>query len=73
MNKLYKSETQKMISGVCGGLAEYMDIDVTIIRLLWVGITLFSGVGMGIIVYIIASIVIPHDTDGADDADYTEL
>lgn len=73
MNKLYKSETQKMISGVCGGLAEYMDIDVTIIRLLWVGITLFTGVGMGIIVYIIASIVIPHDTDGADDADYTEL
>ena len=55
--KLYKSNTDKKLSGVCGGIAEYFDIDSTIVRLIWVFFTLF--VGCGIIAYIIAALVMP--------------
>ena len=55
--KLYKSNTDKKISGVCGGLAEYFNIDPTIIRLLWVGIALFYGTG--VLLYLICIFVIP--------------
>ncbi|EAA0405525.1 PspC domain-containing protein [Listeria monocytogenes] len=60
MKKLYKSSSQKMIAGVCGGLAEYFGIEVTIIRLLWAGAVLFFGTG--ILLYIIATIIIPKAT-----------
>lgn len=53
MKKLYKSSSQKMIAGVCGGLAEYFGIEVTIIRLLWAGAVLFFGTG--ILLYIIVA------------------
>jgi len=56
--KLYKSNSNKMISGVCGGIAEYINLDPTIVRLLWVAFC-FMG-GAGIIAYIIAAIVIPN-------------
>ena len=55
--KLYKSNTDKKLCGVCGGIAEYFDVDSTLIRLAWVLLTLF--VGCGIIAYIIAAIVMP--------------
>ena len=54
--KLYRSNN-KMICGVCAGLAEYINVDPTIIRLLWVVLSLTAG--FGIIAYIIAAIVIP--------------
>ena len=55
--RLYRSENEKMISGVCSGIAEYFDIDPTLIRLAWV---LFCALGgSGIIAYIIAAIIIP--------------
>lgn len=55
--RLYKSNDNKMISGVCGGIAEYFNIDPTLVRLGWV---LFSALGgSGIIAYIIAAIIIP--------------
>ncbi|HAM1635131.1 TPA: PspC domain-containing protein [Listeria monocytogenes] len=57
MKKLYKSSSQKMIAGVCGGLAEYFGIEVTIIRLLWAGAVLFFGTG--ILLYILAAIIMP--------------
>lgn len=60
MKKLYKSSSQKMIAGVCGGLAEYFGIEVTIIRLLWAGAVLFFGTG--ILLYIIGAIIIPKAT-----------
>ncbi|EAF5052344.1 PspC domain-containing protein [Listeria monocytogenes] len=60
MKKLYKSSSQRMIAGVCGGLAEYFGIEVTIIRLLWAGAVLFFGTG--ILLYIIAAIIIPKAT-----------
>ena len=56
--RLYKSNENKMIDGVCGGLAEYFDIDPTLVRLGWV---LFCALGgSGILAYIIAAIAIPR-------------
>jgi phage shock protein C len=56
--KLYRSQTDKMIAGVCGGIAEYFGIDSTLVRLGWVLFT-FAG-GSGILAYIIAWIIIPY-------------
>jgi len=55
--RLYRSKDERMIWGVCGGLAKYFDVDPTIIRLVAV-LTLFLGL-TGIFVYIILAIVIP--------------
>ena len=56
--KLYRSITDKKLAGVCGGLAEYLGMDSTIIRLILVLAVLFAGVG--ILAYIIAALVIPN-------------
>lgn len=56
--KIYRSGTDKMIAGVCGGLADYFDIDPVLIRLLWV-LAFFAG-GMGLLFYIAAWIIIPE-------------
>lgn len=48
-----------MVAGVCGGIAEYLDVDATLIRLLWIFITFLGG--SGIIAYLIAWVVIPND------------
>ncbi|MCI5481759.1 MAG: PspC domain-containing protein, partial [Lachnospiraceae bacterium] len=56
--RLYKSNENKMLDGVCGGIAEYFDIDPTLVRL---GLILFCALGgSGILAYIIAAIVIPR-------------
>lgn len=55
--KLYKSNTDKKLCGVCGGIAEYLNVDSTIIRLILVFAVLFAG--SGILAYIIAALVIP--------------
>lgn len=55
--KLYRSQTDKMIAGVCGGIAEYFGIDSTLVRLGWILFT-FAG-GSGILAYIIAWIIMP--------------
>lgn len=56
---LYKSTKNKKLAGVCGGIAEYFDTDPTIIRLLWIILTVLTGVAPGIIAYIIAMMVMP--------------
>jgi phage shock protein C len=58
--KLYRSYNQKMLGGVCGGLADYLDIDVSIVRLLWVGLSLVTAVLPMTFFYIIAWIVVPQ-------------
>ena len=58
--KLYRSVSQKMLAGVCGGLAEYFDIDVSIVRLLIVGGALLTAVLPMFFFYIIAWIVVPQ-------------
>lgn len=64
--KLYKSSTDKVLAGVCGGIAEYFAVDTVIVRLAWVVFTLMGGAGL--IAYIIAAIIIPenpgYDTSG---------
>ncbi|MEK6951549.1 MAG: PspC domain-containing protein [Nanoarchaeota archaeon] len=56
--RLFRSNSNKIIFGVCGGIGEYLDIDPTVIRLLWVLFTALS-MGAGILVYIIAALIIP--------------
>ena len=56
--RLYKSSVNCMICGVCGGIAEYFDIDPTLVRLAWIVLSMFGG--SGILSYIVAAIVIPR-------------
>jgi len=56
-NKLYKSNSNKMVAGVCGGIAEYFNVDPTLVRLAWVVFALFAG--SGLLAYIIFAIVMP--------------
>ena len=56
--KLYKSNQNKMLDGVCGGIAEYFGIDPTVVRLIWALFSLMGG--SGILAYIIAAIIIPR-------------
>lgn len=57
VKRLIRSSKNKMIAGVCGGIGEYMNVDPTIIRLVW---ALFALTGTGIIAYILAWIIIPE-------------
>lgn len=71
MNKrLYRSKTDKKISGVCGGIAEYFAMDATIVRLLWVLGTLMS-LFFGVAAYIACALIIPEEPDTID-ADFEE-
>jgi len=55
--RLYKSNVNKMLCGVCGGIAEYFNLDPTLVRL---GLVLFSlAGGSGVLAYIIAAVIIP--------------
>ena len=58
---LYKIEEGKKLCGVCGGIAEYFDIDPTIVRLLW--ILLIFCVGTGILAYLVAAIIMPKKSE----------
>ncbi|HET9779157.1 MAG TPA: PspC domain-containing protein [Propionibacteriaceae bacterium] len=55
--KLYRSRTQRMVAGVCGGLAEYFNVDTTVIRVLFLILTLFGGAGL--VVYVVMWILVP--------------
>jgi phage shock protein C len=57
MKKLFRSKN-KVIAGVCGGIAEYLSIDPTIVRIIWVLVTLFYGIGL--LAYIIIWILTPE-------------
>ncbi|MBQ7637216.1 MAG: PspC domain-containing protein [Lachnospiraceae bacterium] len=61
--RLYKSR-EKKLAGVCGGIAEYFDIDPTIIRIVWLIFVLCAGTGL--LAYIIAAIVMPDQPDNMD-------
>ena len=56
--KLYRSNTDKMVAGVCGGLGKYFGVDSTVIRLIFALLVVF-GVGSGLLLYIILAIVMP--------------
>ena len=60
--RLHRSNENKVIAGVCGGIAEYFDMDPTLIRLAWI---LFCALGgSGLLAYLIAAIIIPEKTAG---------
>jgi phage shock protein PspC (stress-responsive transcriptional regulator) len=61
-DRLYRSETDKVLGGVCGGLAEYFDADPTIVRLVVIGIELATA-GSALILYLIAWLIIPRESE----------
>ena len=63
--KLYRSVNDKKIAGVCGGLAKYLNIDPTVIRVIW---ALIAVGGAGILAYIICALIIPEEPAGYIDA-----
>jgi phage shock protein PspC (stress-responsive transcriptional regulator) len=56
--KLYRSNTDRMLTGVCGGLAQYFGIDSTLVRLIF-ALLVFFGVGSGLILYIVLAVIMP--------------
>ena len=56
--RLYRSKRERMLCGVCGGIAEYFNVDPTLIRLAAVLVALFS-IGSGLLAYFIAAVIIP--------------
>ena len=58
--KLYRNTENKMVAGVCSGIADYFDIDPTLVRLGWVLFSLLGG--SGLLAYLIAAIIIPERT-----------
>ena len=61
--RLYRSTKSRMLFGVCGGLAEYLNTDPTVVRLITV---LLFALGMGILVYFIAALIIPEEPKDHD-------
>ncbi len=59
--RLTRSTSDRMLSGVCGGLGRYLGIDSTLVRILFAVATFFSAIFPGIVLYIIMSFVIPND------------
>ena len=61
--KLYRSSSNKKISGVCGGIGNYFNVDANLIRILLVVLAIFSNVGVGLILiaYIVAAVILPED------------
>jgi phage shock protein C len=59
IKKLHRSKENRAIAGVCGGLGEYFSVDPTLVRVIWLVLTLFSGIFPGLIAYIICIGIIP--------------
>ncbi len=64
VKKLYRSKTDRIVFGVCGGMAKYFDSDPTLVRLLFVLLTLVNGIG--IVIYIILAIILPEEAAGQE-------
>ena len=65
MKKLYKSTTDRKIAGVCGGIAEYLNVDSTLVRL--AAVVLMFCFGSGLLAYIAAAVIMP-EADSVEDA-----
>ncbi|MCD8007231.1 MAG: PspC domain-containing protein [Oscillospiraceae bacterium] len=59
MKKLCKDRSNKMICGVCAGIAEYFGIDPTVVRVIWALATLILALFVGIIAYIVCALILP--------------
>lgn len=58
--KLYRSSRDRMLCGVCGGIGEYLNVDPTLIRLVW---AVVACSGTGLLVYLLAAVIIPLEPD----------
>ena len=61
MERLYRSSTQRMLSGVCGGLGEYFNIDPTLVRIVYILVTIATGVLLGIGLYFVLWLIVPSE------------
>jgi phage shock protein C len=61
MKKMYRSETDKVLCGVCGGIAEYFGIDATLVRLGFAAFSILGG--SGLLAYLVAAAIIPRRTE----------
>ncbi len=59
--KLMRPRADRKIGGVCSGLAQYLDLDISLVRILWLFITLACGVIPGVVAYLVAWIIIPEE------------
>lgn len=59
-----------MLSGVCGGIAVYFNIDPTVVRLIWAFVSVFSVAVPGVLIYVICALVIPEEPDAYDTTGY---
>lgn len=74
MRKLYKSDNDRILLGVIGGIGEYVDIDPTVLRLVYIVLTIMTAVVPAIIGYIIAALIIPkRPSTRVHNAEHTEV
>ena len=61
MKKLYRSKSDRKLAGVCGGIAEYLGIDSTVVRAVWAIVSVFIPVG--IVAYVVCAVIIPEEPE----------
>ncbi|MFH1850799.1 MAG: PspC domain-containing protein [Candidatus Neomarinimicrobiota bacterium] len=71
MKKIYRSRSQRVLAGVCGGFAEYFAVDVILVRLIWIFLTIFGG--SGIIAYVLSLVLIPDESERENTLFYKKL
>ena len=65
--KLYRSTSDKMLAGVCSGVAKYLNMDPTVVRVLWAIVSLFGFIG--VVAYIVCAFIIPEEPSNIIDAE----
>ena len=63
MKRLCKSRNNKVISGVCGGIAEYFNVDPAIVRIVWAAGIIFTAATLAVILYFVCAVVLPYAPD----------
>lgn len=60
--RLFRSRSDRMLAGVCGGLGEYLNVDPTLVRILWVVLSIFPGTIIGgVLVYVVLAVIVPEE------------
>ncbi len=62
-HRLMRPRHNRRVAGVCSGFAEYLDLDVTLVRLLWAVVTILSGIVPGVVAYIAGWIIMPEEPE----------
>jgi len=73
MHKLFRSRQDRIVLGVCGGIAQYLELDPTFVRIITVIIWIFSGFVPLLIAYLVAGLIIPMESRNAGRAEYKQL